>query len=93
MKELLDLVPALGSSAASVFVVILFLRYMNAKDAAQIEKDKLQTESVRAIGDSCHEHGMKMTEITTSTLADTTAAMQDNTRVLALVTDRLDRKP
>ena len=93
MKELLDLVPALGSSAASVFVVILFLRYMNAKDASQAEKDKLQTESVRAIGDSCHAHGMQMTEITTSTLADTTAAMQDNTRVLALVTDRLDRKP
>ncbi len=49
MDKLIEILPALGSATAAVVVVVIFVKHMHTKDAAEGKR-------IQALATSCHDH-------------------------------------
>jgi hypothetical protein len=70
--------------AGILIVVIIFMRYIQGRDAAQEKRDTLYAETIKEMGESCHANQEKLAE-------SYKLALQQNQETIKSATQQLGR--
>ena len=76
-----SIVSSLGSAAAAVIVVLLFLRYLNTERRSCDKREAAQFDSLKNIGADCHQHAARREERMIECIDRSTSASDRNLEI------------
>lgn len=80
-----------GPAALVVIVVLIFLAYMRDQGKIARERDTRFADTLREIGDGCHEFQRDLSETTKEVVRENTDVLRENTKVMGEVAASLRR--